>query len=572
MGLAAGGLVSCSGEYWPDGRVKTLRRAVGTALAQAEIGYSYTGNGRVATLTDANNNVTAYAYDGLDRRLTTRYPSPTTPGVSSTTDYEQYSYDSNGNLTMLRTRSAQSITLGYDHLNRIVSRAYPAAPGDNLAFGYDLLNLPLSANLANGSYAIGYAWDNAGRLASTTAGGKTLAYQYDAAGNRTRITWPEATAFYVTTAYDELNRPTVIKELATTPLATYTYDDLSRRTSVALGNTTTTAYGYDAQGMLQTLSHDLAGSAQDVAFTYARNQAQAISTRSWNNEAYAWSGVQDTRNFTANGLNQYTAVNGTPYGYDGNGNLSGDGSSTYTYDADNRLRSANASGTAATLNWDARNRLRQTVIGGATTNLLYDGERLVAEYDAAGTLLRRYVHGPGIDEPLVKYEGTGTTSRSWYYADHLGSIVATADATGTASATYTYGPFGELGSTTPGRFGYTGQQHFAPLGLYHYKARFYSPALGRFLQTDPIGYDGAINLYSYVGGNPISRRDPRGMDNPGNGPVRYSSDWESLHCTRHCEYSRGNRNCRHRAGWRLRRLCCCGNRSYFRCNWSFDCF
>ena len=100
----------------------------------------------------------------------------------------------------------------------------------------------------------------------------------------------------MTTAYDELNRPTVIKELGTTPLATYTYDDLSRRTSVALGNTTTTAYGYDAQAMLQTLSHDLAGSAQDVAFTYARNQAQAISTRSWNNEAYAWSGVQDTRN------------------------------------------------------------------------------------------------------------------------------------------------------------------------------------------------------------------------------------------------------------------------------------
>lgn len=205
--------------------------------------------------------------------------------------------------------------------------------------------------------------------------------------------------------------------------------------------------------MLQTLSHDLAGSAQDVAFSYARNQAQEIATRSWNNEGYAWSGVQDTRSFTANGLNQYTAVNGTPYGYDANGNLTGDGSSTYTYDADNRLRTANASGIAAILNWDAARRLRQTVIGGTTTNLLYDGERLVAEYDAAGNLLRRYVHGSGIDEPLVKYEGAGTTSKSWYYADHLGSVVATADAAGTASASYSYGPFGETGSTTPARFG-----------------------------------------------------------------------------------------------------------------------
>jgi hypothetical protein len=68
-------------------------------------------------------------------------------------------------------------------------------------------------------------------------------------------------------------------------------------------------------GSNQALSHDLAGSAQDVAFTYTRNQAQEIITRSWNNEGYAWSDVQDTRTFMANGLNQYTAVNGTPYSY-----------------------------------------------------------------------------------------------------------------------------------------------------------------------------------------------------------------------------------------------------------------
>jgi RHS repeat-associated protein len=162
------------------------------------------------------------------------------------------------------------------------------------------------------------------------------------------------------------------------------------------------------------------------------------------------------------------------------------------------------------MNWDAGSRLRQTVIGGTTTNLLYDGERLVAEYDVSGNLLRRYVHGSGVDEPLVKYEGAGTTSKSWYYADHLGSVVANADATGIATATYTHGPFGELGNTPPGRFGYTGQQYFAALGLYHYKARFYSPTLGRFLQTDPIGFDGGINLYAYVGNNPLNAIDPNG--------------------------------------------------------------
>ncbi len=66
-------------------------------------------------------------------------------------------------------------------------------------------------------------------------------------------------------------------------------------------------------------------------------------------------------------------------------------------------------------------------MGGVNTlaNLLYDGADLVAEYNGAGTLQRRYVHGPGVDEPLVWYEGTGTTAKKWLYADHLGSVVAT---------------------------------------------------------------------------------------------------------------------------------------------------
>jgi hypothetical protein len=118
-------------------------------------------------------------------------------------------------------------------------------------------------------------------------------------------------------------------------------------------------------------------------------------------------------------------VASVPCTYDGN--LTGDGVWSYSYDTDNRLRTATASNVTATLAWDGVGRLRQTTTGGTATQLLYAGNQLVAEYDGAGALLRRYVHGPGIDEPVVKYEGTGTASKSWYYADHLGSIVAAAD-------------------------------------------------------------------------------------------------------------------------------------------------
>ena len=129
--------------------------------------------------------------------------------------------------------------------------------------------------------------------------------------------------------------------------------------------------------------------------------------------------------------------------------------------------------------YDAEGRLRQTVINlptpsATTRNQLYDGVNLVADYDGADVLMRRYVHGPGVDEPLVIYKGAGTGTKNWQYADHLGSIIGTADSTGASTAIYTYGPFGESSLTAGQRYGYTGQRSLATVGLLYYKARFYS--------------------------------------------------------------------------------------------------
>jgi RHS repeat-associated protein len=133
---------------------------------------------------------------------------------------------------------------------------------------------------------------------------------------------------------------------------------------------------------------------------------------------------------------------------------------------------------------------------------------MIGEYDGAGTLLRRTVHGPGTDEPIVVYEGG---SRKWLVADPRGSIIATTDASGTATATNSYGPWGEEGLAMSGRFGYTGQMRLPELGLMHYKARAYSPRYGRFLQPDPIGTNGGLNVYEYAGSDPVNASDPSGL-------------------------------------------------------------
>ncbi|MFA5952931.1 MAG: RHS repeat-associated core domain-containing protein [Hyphomicrobium sp.] len=80
-----------------------------------------------------------------------------------------------------------------------------------------------------------------------------------------------------------------------------------------------------------------------------------------------------------------------------------------------------------------------------------------------------------------------------------------------ASTLATYGVFGEPGPTNAGRFGFTGQARLADTGLYHYKARVYAPVLGRFLQPDPIGEAGGINLYAYGLNDPVNLVDPDGL-------------------------------------------------------------
>lgn len=491
---------------------------------------TFTDNGMRATLKDARNNVTTYVWDGFDRLSKTIYPDGT---------FEQLTnYDANGNPGTLLLRKDHpaspvkryKVDFTYDELNRTKTKVVTDdSVTTTTTTTFDLSGRPIKVNIGGSGFGVGdyqKFYDAAGRAYKEQyPDGKTVVHELDQSGNVLKTTYPDGT-YYVSRVYDEINRLTDIKlNGSSTSAVQFQYDALSRRKKLIFENGTSTDYSTQVDDTTSNLVHTFGDS--DVTFGFGYDGIDQLAMKTVSDSRFQWhpSAAGTSTYSTANNINQYASIAGATQVSDANGCLLNDGAFTYIYNCENQLiQVKDAAGTTdiSSYRYDAVQRQVQKTVGSAITNYYYSGWQRLADYDGTSlTLQNRYVYGTGLDEILIQVPAAG--SNTYYHHSNDGSVVATSNSSGAVVNRYSYSPFGESATLSGTTHGYTGQRFDSETGLYYYKMRYYSPKTGRFLQPDPIGYGGGLNMYCYVGNAPLNATDPLGL--LANGAGNPALDW-----------------------------------------------
>jgi len=350
-----------------------------------------------------------------------------------------------------------------------------------------------------GAYSISYSYTQRNQLASI---GNFANFTYDASGNMTNRTGQWIYENGANFVYDDLNRVTQIEQehaWAVFARSHYQYDRVGREEAVWRDEDSGRGerFEYEPNDQVKKAWYRAQNVWTTTPTNEVKNEEFTCTPDKLNRASVASNGV--VTNYAApNGMNQYPSVGNAAIGYDDHFNIASYHGATYIYDAQNRLVGGSMQAT-----YDGLGRCVRRVTSAGTRLYTYDGWKPILEWNGNGSWQAWNIYGAGPDEILARNDATyGPTI---YKLDKQGNVMALLDGSSNVVEKYFYDAYGN-------RFLFTGREYIAELGIYDYRHRMYHPGLGRFLQSDPTGFDaGDMNLFRYCGDDPVDRSDPTGL-------------------------------------------------------------
>jgi RHS repeat-associated protein len=523
---------------------------------------TYDPDGNIVSFTDPLKNATTYTYDADNRQI-----EETDANGRTVT----YTYDGTGHVISRLDQDGQTTSYELNDFYYLTNREYSVGPSD--LFKYDVGGRVLEAS--RGDWTNRFTYDGADRVLTSEQYGQTVDYSYVIPSGIRDVTYPggvTVTESYdlrsrlvevndggspaITQYTYDLDNNVLSRMNRNGTASDYTYDADDRTTQLThnLGPTLITGFGYayDNEGNRLYQSNQTASSLSE---TYIYDSVYRLTdfdvgtlsggviTSPSTAEQYTydaddnWSSFKSntvTQTRTHNDVNEILTISGNPSPtYDNNGNLLDDGTYSYAYDPENRVVRITQDSDSAIVGqyaYDAFGRritsLADPALTPSTNFYIYDGKRILEEQNAASNIQSTFTYGGYVDEPLTMTNGGGVY---YYHPNSLYSIEALTDSTGTPVERYIYDAYGEPrvldGSYNPEPLNawgtphsgvnniylFTGRQLDEERGLYFYRARYYHPTLGRFVERDPASPESAvINLYDYVDSNPVNNLDPTG--------------------------------------------------------------